>query len=111
MRMKMYQRQADVYYKEYIKSYRKILSEYLLANYGYKRKYKSRARKDFSKKIKQARLILQAFRCRHCFTYLDVYQFDHIDGNRSNNSIFNCQALCPTCHARKSKWEKSLGIW
>jgi len=34
---------------------------------------------------------------------LEVFNFDHIDGDRSNNSFFNCQALCPNCHARKTR--------
>jgi len=32
-----------------------------------------------------------------------VWDYDHIDGNRSNNSPDNCQVLCPNCHAKKSR--------
>jgi 5-methylcytosine-specific restriction endonuclease McrA len=32
-----------------------------------------------------------------------VWDYDHIDGNRSNNKISNCQALCPNCHAKKTR--------
>jgi HNH endonuclease len=31
-----------------------------------------------------------------------VWDFDHIDGNGSNNAPSNCQALCPNCHAKKT---------
>jgi len=60
-------------------------------------------RKKFSKKTKKAILERQNYRCKICAAVLDVYDFDHLDGNRENNDISNCQALCPTCHRRKSK--------
>ena len=41
---------------------------------------------------------MQNNRCNHCHRLLDVVNFDHIDGNRANNSFYNCQALCPNCH-------------
>jgi hypothetical protein len=33
---------------------------------------------------------------------LGVWDYDHKDGNRSNNHARNCQALCPNCHAKKT---------
>jgi len=60
-------------------------------------------RKDFSKTTQEITLIKQAYRCNICKKRLDVVNFDHIDGNRSNNNINNCQALCPNCHAKKSR--------
>jgi len=65
-------------------------------------------RKQFSKKTRKAVLERQNYRCRICEGVLDVYDLDHIDGNKWNNNISNCQALCPTCHRRKSK--KNRGI-
>jgi len=32
-----------------------------------------------------------------------IWDYDHKNGNRSNNKISNCQALCPNCHAKKDK--------
>ena len=64
---------------------------------------KQKPRKRFSKFTKQAVLADQNQICRKCFTFLDVVEFDHINGDRSNNSYENCQALCPTCHARKTR--------
>jgi hypothetical protein len=32
-----------------------------------------------------------------------IWDYDHIDGNRSNNNPHNLQALCPNCHAKKSR--------
>ncbi len=64
---------------------------------------KQKPRRRFSKFTKQAVLANQNQICRKCFTFLDVVEFDHINGDRSNNSYENCQALCPTCHARKTR--------
>jgi|SaaInlV_200m_DNA_6_1039755.scaffolds.fasta_scaffold00866_1 hypothetical protein len=64
---------------------------------------KKKVRKNFSESIKNQVLTLQNHRCNHCNRVLDVINFDHIDGNRSNNLFFNCQALCPNCHAKKSR--------
>jgi len=60
-------------------------------------------RKQFSKKTKQMTLIKQNFRCASCKNRLEFPDFDHIDGNSSNNDISNCKALCPNCHARKTR--------
>ena len=58
---------------------------------------------NFPKKVQKWTLLVQNNRCNHCQRVLDVANFDHIDGNRSNNSLFNCQALCPNCHAKKTR--------
>ena len=70
------------------------------SKYNHKCKLK---RKSFSKTTQEITLIKQAYRCNICKKKLDVINFDHIDGNRSNNSITNCQALCPNCHAKKTR--------
>jgi len=68
--------------------------------YDHKGKLK---RKSFSQTTQEITLIKQAYTCSICKNKLDVINFDHIDGNRSNNSITNCQALCPNCHAKKTR--------
>jgi len=60
-------------------------------------------RKDFSESVKNQTIAVQWNRCNFCGMNLEVFNFDHIDGDRSNNSFFNCQALCPNCHARKTR--------
>jgi 5-methylcytosine-specific restriction endonuclease McrA len=60
-------------------------------------------RKSFSKTTQEITLIKQADKCNICGKKLDVVNFDHIDGNRSNSLITNCQALCPNCHAKKTR--------
>ena len=46
--------------------------------------------------------------CNMCFQILEFVEFDHIDGDRNNNSYENCQALCPNCHAKKTRPTKNL---
>jgi len=60
-------------------------------------------RRDFPKHVKKWVLALQNNRCNYCQRMLDVANFDHIDGIRANNSFYNCQALCPNCHAKKTR--------
>ncbi|MGI0057216.1 MAG: HNH endonuclease signature motif containing protein [Nitrosarchaeum sp.] len=70
------------------------------SKYNHKGKLK---RKSFSQTTQEITLIKQAYRCNACNNKLNEINFDHIDGNRSNNSIRNCQALCPNCHAKKTR--------
>jgi len=67
---------------------------------------KQKPRKRFSKWTNLGTLSEQNYRCKLCYSYLDFPEFDHIDGNRSNNSFENCQALCPNCHAKKTRKPK-----
>jgi len=79
------------------KNWADLLKKILKENNG---RYK---RKRFSKATKKAALIMQNNRCKLCYQYLVVVDFDHINGDRSNNLLINCQALCPNCHARKTR--------
>ena len=56
---------------------------------------------------KQAVLSRQAHRCNVCRMFLDVYDIDHIVPYRVHprHTLANLQALCPTCHARKTRSE------
>ena len=60
-------------------------------------------RRGFSLAVKKQVLNLQGHRCNYCQRILNVVNFDHIDNNRANNSYYNCQALCPNCHAKKTR--------
>lgn len=64
---------------------------------------KPTARRGFSKSIKAEVKRRQNYRCNDCGKKSDIWDFDHTDGNSSNNSLDNCQALCPNCHAKKSR--------
>jgi 5-methylcytosine-specific restriction endonuclease McrA len=56
---------------------------------------------------KQAVLRRQKNKCRVCCNVLDVYDIDHIVPYRicREHKLSNLQALCPTCHARKTRSE------
>jgi len=64
---------------------------------------KPKARRSFSKSIKAKVLKIQNNRCKACGKKLDDRDFDHIDGDSSNNSLENCQALCLDCHRKKTR--------
>ena len=72
-----------------------------------KNKRSQDTRRDFSDEIKREVLKRQDNNCNKCGKLLDTRDFDHIDGNNSNNSINNCQALCPTCHRKKTEYENT----
>jgi len=60
-------------------------------------------RKKFSNYTRKKVLKRQGYRCRRCSRILDEADFHHIDGNRHNNHISNCEALCPNCHAKMTR--------
>jgi hypothetical protein len=65
--------------------------------------HRSKKRRYFSADIKRQILKEQNNKCAICKKNKGIWDYDHIDGNRSNNSISNCQALCPDCHAKKTR--------
>jgi len=60
-------------------------------------------RKNFSEYVKNEVLARQLHLCNSCNIRLDEVNYDHIDRDRTNNSSWNCQALCPNCHAKKTR--------
>ena len=42
--------------------------------------------------------IRQDGKCAHCGNPPPRWHYHHVDGNRSNNSMNNCEGLCPNCH-------------
>jgi len=65
---------------------------------------KKKLRKYFSESVKNKVLAMQYNRCKYCGMGFGMVNFDHINGDSSNNSISNCQALCPNCHAMKTSF-------
>jgi len=88
-----------------------ILREIAPKNYYFKPKLipinysqlKPLPRKDFSESTKKSSLAYQGFVCNSCRRSSKFWDFHHRDGNRSNNSPSNCEALCPACHADKTR--------
>jgi len=57
-------------------------------------------RKDFSKSTKEETKIRQGYRCNSCGQYSSLFDFHHINGDRSNNRPSNCEGLCLNCHRK-----------
>ena len=66
-------------------------------------KHRTRKRKSFSIQTRKLVLKNQKFKCSICRMNVGIWDYDHKDGNRGNNKASNCQALCPICHAKKSR--------
>ena len=60
-------------------------------------------REPFSELVKQTALQNQDGKCNMCNISLNKYviEYDHIDNDRTNNQLSNCQALCINCHSKK----------
>jgi len=71
---------------------------------------KPKARRSFSKSTKEIVLSNQKNKCKDCDKKSKNWDFDHVDGDSSNNSLSNCQALCPNCHAKKTRKIKNRKI-
>jgi hypothetical protein len=65
--------------------------------------HRIKERRYFSAEVKKQVLRDQNYKCAICKRSTGVWDYDHKDGNRSNNKISNCQALCPNCHAKKTR--------
>jgi hypothetical protein len=65
--------------------------------------HRTKKRRYFPADVKREVLKDQNYTCAICERSAGVWDYDHIDGNRSNNDISNCQALCPNCHAKKTR--------
>ena len=65
--------------------------------------HRTKERRYFSTEVKRQVLIDQNYKCAICKRSTEVWDYDHKDGNRSNNKTSNCQALCPNCHAKKTR--------
>ena len=72
-----------------------------------RRRRKIRERKGFPNHVKENILRTQDHKCARCRKILNVVDWDHKNGDRSNNKETNCQALCPNCHAIKTRKEQS----
>ena len=62
-------------------------------------------REPFSELVKQTTLQNQDDKCNMCNISLNKYviEYDHIDNDKTNNQLSNCQALCANCHSEKTK--------
>jgi hypothetical protein len=69
----------------------------------WKLRNRTKNRRYFSVEVKKQILKDQNYKCAICKRNTGVWDYDHKNGDRSNNKISNCQALCPNCHAKKTR--------
>lgn len=69
------------------------------------KKRKNVVRKGFSQVTRENILIKQNHRCVLCRKVLTVIDYHHKNDDRSDNRENNCQALCPNCHAIKTRYK------
>ena len=67
---------------------------------------KKTRRKNFSKRTRLLIKLLQNFDCNDCGKYNKFLEFHHKNGNRSDNRLENCEALCPNCHRKRHRKKK-----
>jgi hypothetical protein len=65
--------------------------------------HRKKERRFFSLEVKRQILKNQNYKCAICKRNIEVWDYDHKNGDRSNNKIVNCQALCLNCHAKKTR--------
>lgn len=59
-------------------------------------------RKGWTESEKEQVRINQDGQCAICQKPPPRWEYDHIDGNRNNAGVSNCQGLCPNCHSVKT---------
>lgn len=68
-----------------------------------RRARRPKERRMFATEVKREIRKKQGYKCAICRWNSGVLDYDHKDGNRNNNKLSNCQALCPNCHAKKTR--------
>ena len=59
-------------------------------------------RKGWTEIEKEQVRIRQEGKCQKCGRPPPRWEYHHKDGDRSNDSISNCEGLCPNCHSVKT---------
>ena len=80
-----------------------IIAENTPKTYYYNTNPKPILRKNFTESTKKSSRFIQGQVCNSCKKYTDLWEYHHRDRDRSNNSLENCEALCPYCHAEKTR--------
>jgi hypothetical protein len=78
----------------------------IIAAIAWKLKHKSGKHKErhpFPDLVKEKVLEKQHHRCADCNRVLNVVDWHHKNRDRSDNRESNCVALCPNCHAIKTR--------
>jgi len=72
------------------------------SNYGYDETSTNAPRRGWTELEKEDVRIRQNGQCNKCGRPPPRWEYHHRDGNRSNNSLRNCEGLCPNCHSVKT---------
>ena len=76
-----------------------------------KRKFEIFQRHGWSSIQKEQIRNRQYDKCNMCFTPASRWKYDHIDGNKSNNDLNNCQGLCHDCYSAKTERNNRVSIY
>jgi len=71
---------------------------------------KQTKRRRFSNFVMKKTREIQNNRCNICHKKIKECDFDHRDGDSSNISLSNCQALCLECHRKKHRGIKQKNL-
>ena len=85
------------------------LLTHMLKEPNYKPKFSDvstkKKRREFSQSTKNTTRTNQKGKCAKCNGYPNTFHYHH-KGSRSDNSLENCQALCPNCHDEITRKER-----
>ncbi|KAF6247499.1 hypothetical protein C6990_03325 [Nitrosopumilus sp. b3] len=70
-----------------------------IAKFRIKKRGYSGKRRGWNEQEKRQVRRRQNGKCAKCGDVPPRWEYHHKDGHRSNNSIWNCQGLCPNCHS------------
>ena len=76
-----------------------------------KGKFEIFQRRGWSSTQKEQVRSRQYGKCNMCFTPALHWKYYHIDGNKSNNELNNCQGLCPNCYSVKTERDNRVSIY
>ncbi len=76
-----------------------------------KRKLQIFQRRGWSSIQKEQVRSRQYGKCNMCFTPPSHWKYYHVDDNKSNNDLDNCQGLCPDCYSVKTERDNRVSIY
>jgi len=80
-----------------------IILAIIAGRYRKKFLYESLPRKGWSEVEKEQVRIRQDGKCAKCQRPPPArWEYYHMDGDKTNNSLDNCEGLCPNCHSVKT---------
>ncbi len=76
-----------------------------------KGKFEIFQRRGWSSTQKEQVRSRQYGKCNMCFTPPSHWKYYHVDGNKSNNYLDNCQGLCPDCYSVRTERDNRVSIY